>query len=336
MNSIQFKNIDLNLFRVLLTLLDHGSVSRAASELALTPSAVSHALKRLRLALDDPLFERGGRGLVPTARALEIGRSIRPAIKQLREAVEARDFDPREADREFIVAAGPYATTILIPPLINRLAETAPGVRLRIRRLEEQSVEDLELGQFDVLLSGPAGLKPDLGWRPLLKDEMVWVARAGHPLVHAPLTTDMLIDVRHVIIEKFGTVFGPAYPEVRKFFDETPELRDASTEAADRSHRILRRPTGAVVVDITHALAIVACTDFVSLTLRRVAEAYGPSLQLLTPPHDTPVVELGAMYLPEHNRDPGFRWLLDQLEQCCRPSQPGNIKDTGPDVGGAS
>lgn len=322
MNSVQFKNIDLNLFKVLLTLLDHGSVSRAAKELALTPSAVSHALNRLRLALDDPLFERGGRGLVPTARALEIGRSIRPAIKQLREAVEARDFDPGKADREFIVAAGPYTTTILIPPLIKRLAETAPGVRLRIRRLEEQSVEDLELGQFDVLLSGPAGLKPGLSWRPLLKDEMVWIARAGHPLVHAPLTTDMLVNVRHVIIEKFGTVFGPAYPEVRKFFDETPELRDASSEAAGRSQRSQKLPIGAIVVDITHALAIVARSDFVSLTLRRVAEQYGSSLQLLTPPHDTPAVELGAMFVPERNRDPGFRWLLDQLEQSCLPGGP--------------
>ena len=48
MNTVQFKNLDLNLFRVLLALLDHRSVSRAAEELALTPSAVSHALGRLR------------------------------------------------------------------------------------------------------------------------------------------------------------------------------------------------------------------------------------------------------------------------------------------------
>ena len=111
MNSVQFKNIDLNLFRVLLMLLDHRSVSRAAEELALTPSAVSHALNRLRTALDDPLFERGGGGLVPTARALEIGRSVRPAIDQLREAVDRSEFEPGDTEREFVVAAGTYAAS---------------------------------------------------------------------------------------------------------------------------------------------------------------------------------------------------------------------------------
>ena len=317
-NPIQFKNIDLNLFRVLLTLLDHGSVSLAAKELALTPSAVSHALNRLRATLDDPLFERGGRGLVPTARALEIGRNVRPAIKQLREAVEPRNFDPSDAEREFIVAAGPYATTILVPPLINRLAEVAPGIRLRIRRLEEQSVEDLELGQFDFLLSTPAGLKTGLEWRPLLKDDMVWIARVGHPLVRAPLTTDMLVNVRHIIIEKFESIFGPAYPEVRRFFDETPELRDASTKAAGRSHRSQTPSAGAIVTDMTHAMAIVARTDFVSLTLRRAAVEHRADVQLLTPPHDTPNIELGAMYLPQRNSDSGFRWLIGELEQCCQ------------------
>ena len=314
MNSVQFKNIDLNLFRVLLMLLDHRSVSRAAEELALTPSAVSHALNRLRTALDDPLFERGGGGLVPTARALEIGRSVRPAIDQLREAVDRSEFEPGDTEREFVVAAGTYAVTVILPLVIDRIAMTAPGVRLRVRRIEEQSVEDLELGRFDVLLSTSTGLKPGVEWTPLLQDEMVWIARKGHPTISPPLKMDMLVRAQHVILEKMGHFVGAAYPEARQFFEETPELHDASAAAAGRLYRSRTSSTGAIVTDVLHAMAFVRKSDLVSLSLRRLAEQDAEGLQVLTAPHATPAVEIGAMYLRARQRDPGFNWLMEQLE----------------------
>ena len=51
-------------------------MGRAAGRLNLTPSAVSHALGRLRDLLNDPLFLRTPRGVVPTARALELGEPV--------------------------------------------------------------------------------------------------------------------------------------------------------------------------------------------------------------------------------------------------------------------
>lgn len=322
MNSIQFKNLDFNLFKVLLALLDHRSVTRAAEELSLTPSAVSHALNRLRTALNDPLFERGGGGLVPTAHALEIGRRVRPAVTQLRAAVDNEDFDPQAAEREFVVAAGAYATAVILPRLIDRLALSAPNIRVRVRRLEEQSVDDLEHGRFDFLVGAPGSLTGKLEWRPLLTDEMVWIARAGHPFVRAPLTMDMLVEARHVIIEKFGNVVSPAYPEIRRFFDETPELRDASAAAAGRSYRKRTSTTGAIVTDTLHAIAMVARSDLVSLTLRRMVEAYPGHLQILDPPHDTPTIEIGAIHLPSRSRDPGFLWLMNEIGAVISASGP--------------
>src|SRR5690242_251127 len=130
MNNVQFKNLDLNLFRVLLALLEHQSVSRAAKELALTPSAVSHALGRLRTALGDPLFERRGGGLIPTAHAVEVGRRVRPSMDRLRDAVNRDEFDPATAEREFVVAAGSYVAAVILPRIIDNLSKIAPGIRL--------------------------------------------------------------------------------------------------------------------------------------------------------------------------------------------------------------
>jgi regulatory helix-turn-helix LysR family protein len=66
---VSLATLDLNLLLILDTVLTERSVVRAARRLHVTPSAVSNALARLRVALDDPLLIRSGRGVVPTSRA---------------------------------------------------------------------------------------------------------------------------------------------------------------------------------------------------------------------------------------------------------------------------
>lgn len=56
MNLLQ---MDMNLLKVLYVLLETSSTGKTAQKLALSPSAVSHALMRLRDALNDPLFPGG-------------------------------------------------------------------------------------------------------------------------------------------------------------------------------------------------------------------------------------------------------------------------------------
>ena len=68
MSSPPLSKIDLNLLVVLDILLREKSVARTADRLNLTPSAVSHALKRLRLLFGNELLVRDGRRMVPTAR----------------------------------------------------------------------------------------------------------------------------------------------------------------------------------------------------------------------------------------------------------------------------
>jgi DNA-binding transcriptional LysR family regulator len=315
MNIVQFKNLDLNLFRVLLALLDHRSVSRAAEELALTPSAVSHALGRLRSALGDPLFERGGGGLNPTAYAVEIGRRVRPSMERLRDSLNRDEFDPATADREFVIAAGSYACAVMLPPVIDRLAKIAPGIRLRLRRLEDQSAEDVEHGRLDMLFGASTGATGRLEWRHVLNDRMVWVARKGHPAVKPPLTMQMLAETRHVIIDKFNRVISSSYPELRRFFDESRDLGEASRAlAAGQRKRGSGSGTGTIVTDTLHAIAIAAETDQVTLTLKGLADNFlTDRIQILAPPHPTPDVEIGIIYHPDRARDPAVRWLLDLM-----------------------
>ena len=76
LKSPHLDRVDLNLLVLFETVYEARHVGRAAQRLNLTPSAVSHGLRRLRELLGDPLFLRTPRGVTPTARADELAVPI--------------------------------------------------------------------------------------------------------------------------------------------------------------------------------------------------------------------------------------------------------------------
>src|ERR1043165_7959132 len=86
---------DFNLLVTLDVLLSEGSVTRAASRLRLSPSAMSRALARLREVTGDPLLVRAGRELVPTPRAIELRDRVAQLVQEAQAVlrpVEALDL----------------------------------------------------------------------------------------------------------------------------------------------------------------------------------------------------------------------------------------------------
>ena len=132
MSEMHFNQLDLNLLRVFDALLDERSVTRAGDRLRLSQSAVSHALGRLRLTLDDELFVRRSTGMEPTPRALEIGPALHTALLQMQTALAPAGFDPATTERRFTISAGPYGCAVLMPLVVHTLQEQAPGSTLHI------------------------------------------------------------------------------------------------------------------------------------------------------------------------------------------------------------
>src|SRR6186997_300243 len=100
LNQIDLSRIDLNLLVLFRVVLEERHVARAAARLSLTPSAVSHALGRLRLLLNDPLFLRTPKGVVPTARALELAAPVADLLAQARNVLaSSAPFDPATSTR---------------------------------------------------------------------------------------------------------------------------------------------------------------------------------------------------------------------------------------------
>jgi len=98
--NVDLRMIDLNLFRVFDAMMLHRSVCKASQMLSITPSAVSHALSRLRRSIGDELFIPTESGMQPTRRALELASAVREGLKKLELALTGKKSVPAEALRE--------------------------------------------------------------------------------------------------------------------------------------------------------------------------------------------------------------------------------------------
>jgi DNA-binding transcriptional LysR family regulator len=120
--------IDLNLFRVFDAMMLHRSVRKASQILSVTPSALSHALNRLRQSIGDDLFVPSESGMQPTQRALELASAVREGLEKLELVLNGKESAPPKALRSFRIGTTDYPCVVILPSLIKRLAKSAPNV----------------------------------------------------------------------------------------------------------------------------------------------------------------------------------------------------------------
>ncbi len=204
MHEIDLTRMDLNLLVVFEALMRERHVGRAAARLSLSQSATSHALGRVRVAFDDPLFVRHPRGIEPTSRARELAVPVTDALSRVRQIMRPRSpFEPRTLRRTFTVAAHDYALAVLAPTLVAELRSQAPEVDLRCVTTDPASVLDgLDRGQFDVALGGFIDVAAERMTQTVLyTDRFVGVARRGHPDIRGGrIRLDAFAALPHVLM----------------------------------------------------------------------------------------------------------------------------------------
>jgi DNA-binding transcriptional LysR family regulator len=139
LHQTDLSRADLNLLVLFEAVMDVRHVGRAAGRLNLSPSAVSHALGRLRALLNDPLFLRTPKGVVPTERADTLAPQIAEILARVRAVVaSAEPFDPARSTRRFVVDAPDAISAVFLPPLLRALSRVAPSVDLSVRQILPQ------------------------------------------------------------------------------------------------------------------------------------------------------------------------------------------------------
>ncbi|HEY2707969.1 MAG TPA: LysR family transcriptional regulator [Caulobacteraceae bacterium] len=309
MNAMHLASLDLNLLRVFDVLLEERSVTRAGARLGLTPSAVSHALSRLRYHLGDELFQRDRQGMQPTRKALEIGPSLHAALSQLQSALTPADFEPATSDHQFNIVAGAYACAVLIPAVVAEVQAKAPGLLLQISENPPDMVEQLDSGQVDFVIAGFDSAPERFARERLVIEALTWVVRTGHPLLQEPATLESLVSVPHVVVAGRREAMGRPAISLRSSWED---LGAFESELAKRG---LRRHVGVVAPDTFSAMTIVARSEMAALIPRRIAllSVQSGRLGLIEPPYETPPVHVALLYRKDRLAEPPMAWMRDLI-----------------------
>ena len=301
------KNIDgieVFLLRAYAALMTERSVSRAADVLATSQPAVSKALARLRRLFNDPLLIRAHGRMVPTNRALELETPVRRILADLARVVEApHGFDPQTTDVTFRLTAAETAEHLIFPRLIERLQETAPGIRIEARHpSRDQSLRWLETGEIDFRLGWLEKPPQALHSATLYRDRLVCLARKGHPGINGRISLEQYLTLPHARLE-----VAPHGMSGR-----------AIDEAAAKMGRKLH--IGLVVQNYGTVLHTVARSNLIATVSERMLKSTAPqlALQVLEPPLRLPEMRINMFWHERTHKDPRHRWFRQQITAVAR------------------
>ena len=293
---VSLSTLDLNLLLTLDTVLVERSVVRAAKRLHVTPSAISNALARLRVALDDPLLIRSGRGIVPTPRAAALAPSLTRALRDLDQAIHGRGFDLATTDREFTLAIADAGQVVKLPRVVAALGAEMPRARLRVLSIDSLfALGGLAGTEIDVAIG--AGEKgPGIHKSALFDEHVVLVARVDHPRVRSRVTKPQLGALRHVEVQ-----VAPG--------------RGSRPLATTYANAGVERDIAIVVPTFTAAAAVVAATDYVASLPASLVDVLGARLGLRQVATPLPPIEttINLLWHERTHHDPALRAFRDLL-----------------------
>lgn len=124
---MKFRQLDLNLLRVLVALHRTGSVTAAGQLLALSQPATSHLLAKLRDSFGDELFIRTPKGLKPTPLCERIAPTIQAQLAELESTLTGdQHFDPASSPMDWRVSLSDLGEMMFLPALAAALRQQAP------------------------------------------------------------------------------------------------------------------------------------------------------------------------------------------------------------------
>lgn len=293
---------DLNLLRVFVALMEERNVTRTARRLGITQPAMSNALGRLRVVMRDPLFIRERYGMRPTPKAEELAPSITAALESLDAVILGQqDFDPAAATQVFTLAPNSYVELVLMPAIVARVGERAPGIRLRLTPFGADLAETgVTSGQTSMVLGRVHEPPGNLIVQHLMDEGFACVVRADHPRIGNKISKKEFEQLKHVNVVPPG------------------RLRVGLFQVFARQN--LRRD---VAVSVTHFLAVpemIAVTDYCATLpqtfCRRLAR--DRRLKVLPAPVDLGTFPVEMAWHVRYRNDPAHAWLRGLIAEAVK------------------
>lgn len=296
------RRIDLNLLLTLHALLTEKHVTRAALRLHKSQPAVSHALAQLREVFKDPLLTRRGAGMALTPRAQDLLLPLEAALDQLNALLHEGAFNPRQAVRRFRVAMSDYAAHLVLPTLVKRVRDQAPGIDIVVcQASREAMLAQLADGEIDLGLGVFLETASDIVVETLFEESFVSVADTRSLPSRGTLSLDKWLARPHVLVATRS---------------DTQNEIDAALAAQGRSRRI-----ALVLPHWRASTEVLTGTDLIltvaSRTLDHVSDDQG--LTRFTPPFALARFAFQQAWHVRRDADSAHHWFRSVVMDCSRP-----------------
>ena len=308
MNKIDWLSLDARLLQLLVTVQEAGSVTGAAQRLGLTQSAVSHGLDRLRAIVGDPLFVKSGRGIVATAQAGLLAQRARHLLDELEAFSVAAGFEPARLNTCFTIAANDLQRDLLLPPLLRRLREQAPGVTQR------------------VIKSGAPG-------PALLRDEVCQLIITPRPPEGSDILQKRLFEDRYAVFYDPSQRAAPASREAYLDADHVTVLYEPRRTLDIDQWMLaqgLERRFVASVPGMAALGSMLRGSDWLATAPSLLARHSLRGLAMAPVPLVTPPMPMYQVWHLRHHSDPVHQWLRHALDDVARAVQPDGVAPAPP------
>jgi DNA-binding transcriptional LysR family regulator len=237
---------------------------------------------------------------VPTPRAIEMRGKVRELVEEAHALLRPTDrLQLATLRRTFTLRASDGFAESFGPPLIERVRQEAPGVRLRFLRKLDKSSEGLRDGSVDFetgVVAGTSG--PEVRAQALFADRYVGVVRSDHSFARGPVALADYAGASHVVAWRQGLDLGGV--------DEM--LRDLG----------LARDIAATVDGFSAALALARGSDLVATVPERHTATLRQGMFTFPLPLDLATFTISLLWHPRLDGDPAHRWLRDCVREACR------------------
>jgi DNA-binding transcriptional LysR family regulator len=290
-------DLDAKLLRLLVTVVDTGSITAAAQRLGVTQSAVSHLLDKLRGITGDVLFAKSGRGIVATARAEALAERARTLLEDLERFAHSDNFDPGQWHTTITIAANDFQRDALLPALMQRLRLAAPGLRLRVIPSDVPTPDMLRQQHCQLIISPRPPEGADILQKRLFADHY----RVFYdPAVRdAPATAKDYLAAEHITV-----VYAPNRP-----LDLDATLLRQGIE----------RRFAVQVPGFSGLPSFMTGTPLLATVPGLLARHLMRDLASAPVPVPCPEMPMYLIWHQRHQQDPAHQWLRQQLEAIAQP-----------------
>ncbi|WP_416307838.1 LysR family transcriptional regulator [Neptunicella sp. SCSIO 80796] len=294
------QQLDLNLLKVFECLYREQNMTRCATLLHLTPSAVSHAVKRLRDALQDELFVRSGSKMLPTSACAGMAPALLDNLARLRQILQQLGhFDASQTTRHYRIGLHYAQEASILSPLMTGINQLAPNATLSSVHVNRHSLQqELGAGHLDAVIDVALPIKSPVLHKKLMTDNFAILANQQH-YPDETITKAQYIGGRHIAVSN--------------------------------------RPTGMVIEDIglsqlgvnrdialrcqhyATARDIVSQSDLLlTLPARLATELIQSGLHLLDLPYPLAPMDIHLYWHSHTEHDPAQIWFRQQITQVIR------------------